>query len=280
MGILILAITCGGNSKQQEAPIVSFQDAVAHPDLRDAYLMQLVGRIGRPFYVTVNYDDTPEEFQFLQATYGFQVRPGIAMAANWTLPQLGDLGKRQVPVRISVFPEAFLGGSIETEEDFLSAFLHEREHADTLQTGRAGRFSILPTFLPKKGKLNKNLVLSVMELEALKNEIARHQEISGGYFQSRVNLYVEHYLELWEYGKDMEEGILEDLKVEFFHRGILSFPFFFREGKEGEEIWYFRNPSGKQYFLSKEEVRKIKGKHGRGQNFNVLPVFHLFKILC
>lgn len=258
LGFLLIT-GCGGSRSEQEISVVSFKDAVAHPELRDTYVMQVAERVGTPFYVIVSYDDTREESRFLQETYGFQVRPGIAMAVNWDLLRLADLGKQQIPARASVFPEAFSGGSIETEEDFRSALLHEMEHVDTLQTGRIGRFSIFPTLLARGGKFNKDLVLSVMELEVLKNEIAR-QEISRGYFQSRANLYVENYLKLWEYGKDMAGGTIEDLKVEFFHRGMLTFPFFFREEGEGEEIWHFRDPSGKQYFLSREEIRKIKEK--------------------
>lgn len=271
-GALILVIACGDNSKEQTVPMMSFQDAVARPEFRGVYLMQVAERVGTPPYAIVSYDDTVEELRLLQETYGFQMQSGIPMAANWSLPRLGDLGKQQVPVRISVFPSAFqpplLGG-----EDFLSSFLHELEHADTLQSGRIGRFSMLPTFLTRDGTFNEDLALSVMELEALRNEIAR-KDVSGEYFQSRVNLYVEHYLELWDRTQGIGEKVVEELKVEFFHRGMLTFPAFFREYQAQGEIWYFRHPSGKPYFLSPDEIRRIKEKYHISQGFST-PAFLL-----
>lgn len=271
-GVLVLVIACGDNSKEQTVPVVSFQDAVARPELRGTYLMQVAERVGTPPYVIVSYDDTVEELRLLQETYGFQMQSGIPMAANWKLPRLGDLGKQRVLVHISVFPGAFQPPLLE-KEDFLSSLLHELEHAATLQTGRIGMLSILPTFLIREGTFNEDLALSVMELEALRNEIAR-KEVSEGYFQSRVNLYVEHYVELWEYDRNMEGRTIEDLKVEFFRQGMLTFPAFSREYQARGEVWYFRHPSGKLYFLLPDEIRRIKEKHRISQGFSS-PAFLL-----
>jgi len=96
-----------------------------------------VEKIGKPEYIIlVNYEDTPEEMELLRKEYGYIPDPDDLMRINTPEIPLDQLGKRAILVRVSIFPYAFSGEILKTEEDFISSLQHEYRHAEVIQKGK------------------------------------------------------------------------------------------------------------------------------------------------
>lgn len=244
---------------------VSFEEAMKKPELRDGYIEKMVEKIGKPEYVTVvNYDDTPEEMEFLRKEYGYTPAPDDLMATHVSGVKPEFFGKQSFPVRISVFPFAFSGGIIKTEADFISTLLHEYFHAENAQRGKTGSLEIFSSFLTIDGRWNKDLFLDIDEMGAISWELATQTKISHEYQLNRMGRYLDHYCDIWDHSQGMEPGFIKILKIEFFEPWIVNTPFLFKESGKAEEIWYLKHPqTGRKYYLPEEVIRKFS-QNGKG----------------
>lgn len=248
IGVLVLTLACRGNSQS-----VSFQEAMENPELQERFVTQIVEEVGKPPYVeSINYVNTPAEFKRLKEKYGYEPKPTHLMYTNGPKIPISEIGRKEWPQSIYILPKSFSGSPIRTEADFRSSLKHEYRHAETRNTGRIGTILYYPNFLTTTGEWNEALLRDVEELDALGLEL--REMISDGYFQNQVQGYVLHYLGLWEHSLETDPKLIKSLKVEFFHRGMLTHPYFFGRGKD----WYFKNPAtGKEYHLSSEEIHEI-----------------------
>lgn len=238
----------------------SFAEAIKNPELREEYVARIVEKVGQPDYVTlVNYDDTPEEIEFLKKEYGYINQLSDLMTINAPKVLLDEVGKIVVPIRISVFPYAFSSKTITTEADFISCLLHEYRHSQVIQEGKFGEIKFYPSFLTIDQELNESLFKDVAEADALRIEIAR-TEISQEYRFDRMQCYMEYYTNIWSHAEKMNPDFIESLQIEFFERWMLNLSEanFVREKRDGKEIWYFKHPeTGKAYYLPEEIIEKF-----------------------
>lgn len=242
---------------------VSFEEAVKKPQLRDSYIEKIVKEIGKPDYITVvNYADTQEELEFLRKKHGYIPNPDDLMSAKSKNIQVDRLGKQPWLVRTSILPYAFSGKILKTEEDFISSLLHEYRHAEVIQEGKIGQVEMFPSFLTLTGEWNENLVLDIMELDAIRIELST-QGISKEYRANRTGRYLDHYINIWDHSGRMEPEFIERLKIEFFQSWIATTPFLFKEMRNGKEVWYLKHPeTGRQYYLPEEIIARFKSGKG------------------
>lgn len=153
---------------------ISFTDAVKDPQLRDKYIEKIVEEIGKPDYITVIEYGEPKE---LEKKYNCHFEPGDFMTAIHKMLPLTEYGKKEVPISICIFPLAFENKVMKTDEDFISSLLHEYCHAEIFQKGKiegkSGSTIMFSAFLTEGGRFNKNLLDDVLELDAIKVELAR-----------------------------------------------------------------------------------------------------------
>ena len=256
--VLVLILSCSANSRH-----ISFQTAMrGDTKLQEKFISQVIEDIGGfPRYVTgVTYADTPKEVEFLKNTYGYEPQLGHLMYTAGPKIEVSQFGKQQWPATISVFPESFSGNTIRTDADFKSSLLHMIRNAETRNLGRINGFSYYPTFFTVLGDWNGDLARTVEELDALRLEF-RRRDISQEYFQTRAQGYLQHYFGLCRYAHAMEPKLIESLKVEFFHAGMLTHSFFFRESNGREEGWYLKHPVGEEKCrFSPREIEEIQKK--------------------
>jgi len=242
---------------------VSFEEAIAKPHLREDYIEKIVKKVGKPDYVReINYIDTLEEFEMLKRVLGYIPEPKTWMAILSLIEfHIEELGKRPLPVRILIFPEAFTGEILKTENDFISSLLHEYHHAQVLNQGKIDsidfrRFIIVEgTF---KGCYNLALIKEIMELAAIREEIHSPLKISSGYKIQRFHQYLEHYTNIWSHEEGMNPEFIKFLKTEFFESWMLELPYLFKELDKTEEIWYFKSLiTGEKFYLPEEIIRKF-----------------------
>ena len=116
---------------------IDFERAMRDSAIREIYIARIIEKIGKPEYIIlVNYEDTPEEMELLRKEYGYIPDPDDLMRINTPEIPLDQLGKRAILVRVSIFPYAFSGEILKTEEDFISSLQHEYRHAEVIQKGK------------------------------------------------------------------------------------------------------------------------------------------------
>ena len=240
----------------------SFQEAMrGDSEIRERFIAQVFNGTGaHPNAVGVHYVDTEEEITSLKELYGYEPQPGHLMYTAGPKIEVSQFGKQQWPATISVFPESFSGNTIRTDADFKSSLLHMIRNAETRNLGRINSISYYPTFFTVLGDWNGDLARTVEELDALRLEF-RRRDISQEYFQTRAQGYLQHYFGLCRYAHAMEPKLIESLKVEFFHAGMLTHSFFFRESNGREEGWYLKHPVGEEKCrFSPREIEEIQKK--------------------
>ncbi len=236
---------------------VSFEEAMRKPELRDGYIEKIVKKVGeKPEYIyAVYYVDTQAEMEFLKKEYEVPVNPKATMAS---------VGKmKTVDNRVAVFPYAFGGELIKTEEDFISNLLHEYRHVEVAYKGRIGSIEIYSSFLTTEGKLNESLLEDIVELDASAMELTRQTNISQTYRSNLLVGYMEYYSDIWNHEKIMKPEFIKFLKIEFFRPWVLGSRDLVKERQGGKEVWYLKHPqTGKRYYLPEEVIRKFQNGKG------------------
>lgn len=248
---------------------ISFEDAMKKPELRDAYIQKVVAEIGKPEYVVkINYEDTPEELEFLKRVHDYIPDPIDLMTTHpaQEVP-VTQLGKRVVPVRISILPYAFSGETLKTGNDFISSLLHEYHHARMLNQEKIDSIDYQKFLIIEgefRGSYNLPLINVMFELTAIREELSSQLEISNSYRAQRLSFYLTRYRWIWDYEEGMDLEFIKSLKIEFFEEWMLGVLSLFKEWRNGKEVWYFKHPeTGREYYLPEEIVERFS-KDGKG----------------
>ena len=243
--VVIASVTAFLLTKQPQ--VISFEQAQDNVELRDAYVKQMVVRIGKPDFTNVFYD--PDQ----QSIIGHQPLMGISRPDNPSL----QIDTGALLVNIRVFPRMFsheYDGTIHahTEETFRLSLWHEYHHA---QQHRIAQVRGIPfsAFVTLSGKENKGIWLAVTEMDAFGMvNLPYHKNTNYRSGDDRSE-YISFYKFLWLADDDMNLDFISALKVEFFYPGMFEV---FTERMDGSYSW--KSSSNAEYVLLKEEIARIK----------------------
>lgn len=233
--------------------IISFDDAVKDPGLRERYLAGAVKELGKPEGVKgIIYASTPAEIEKLKKEHNYQGGKDVLMSVlknEQVVP--GGLRKKFTPEIIAVFPYAFSGEILETGEDFKSSLLHEYRHAEVFLSEEAGGVKISVPPLIMEG--NEALFKAVVEMDAIRIEIKSGMKLSPSYREDRYAHYLENYAAIWEKAWIADLEFVESLKVKFFEPWMRTRSELKAEIVAGRKSWYLEHPITKRrYHLPKE----------------------------
>lgn len=239
---------------------VSFDEAVRNPEVREKYIANLVKKVGKPESVKeVFYADTQDKLEYLRKEYGYHAGQMVWMVILQKEEVItGELRKKFAPEKIAVFPYAFSGDILKTEEDFKSSLLHEYRHAETYLLEEAGGVKIAVPPLILAG--NEKLFSAVMEIDAVRKELRSELKLSASYREGRYRFYLENYVSIWEGQWDADAKFIEELKIKFFESWMQFRPEMKAEIVAGTKSWYLEHPATKRkYYLPEEVVRSFPG---------------------
>ena len=208
--------------------LITFERAVADPPLREKFIERILKQYPPPPEVKLVQYATPEVLEELEHIHSFVPKHNTLMTTNpLEAINVPEIGSRELPVRISVFPAVFNALYVQNERDFIASLLHEYDHVRYLNQTEVAGFSYKEDFLvvggKDEGQYHLTLINIVHELNAFRAEIHRVTSPDWGssklYFEKRHEIYVAEYLRLLDYfenGLPVRAQVVKRAKIEFF----------------------------------------------------------------